>query len=179
MPHTACFHFSFSLGEGPLLPSQGHHTVHRHYPGRLGMGRSITDNLQGHYSSCQSKDRGFLLPASPVTRRCLLSRATSSLQPSSLACVSHSTPLPSTAGSSFLLPGSNRKLPLRSQGCERLTLRAVSIPRELGQAIREPVQPILVAPPSCPQSYLVAHLQSLSTSTFNRNSSFLLKHTLY
>lgn len=143
------------------------------------MGRSITDNLQGHHSSCQSKQRGFLLPPSPVTRRCLLSRATSSLQPSSLACVSHSTPLPSTAGSSFLLPGSNRKLPLRSQGCECLTLRAASIPRELGQAIQEPVQPSLLAPPPCPQSHLVAHLPSLSTSTSNRNSGFLLKHALF
>lgn len=116
--HTECLHFSLCT---------------RHHPGRLGMGSSITDNLQGHHSSCQSKDRGFLLPPTLVTRRCLLSRVTS-LQPFSLASVSHSTPLPLTAGSSFLLPSSNRKLPLRSQGCKCLTLRATSTPHRLSQA---------------------------------------------
>lgn len=96
-------------------------------------GTGTIDTLWGHHSSHQCKEQGSVLPTSPITGRCLLSRATSQ-QPavwsSSLTNASDPAPLPSTAGSSFLLPSSNRKLPLCSQGCKHLTLRAASIPHQ-------------------------------------------------
>lgn len=97
-------------------------------------------------------------------------------------CLPPHTP-PSTAGSSFLLPSSNRKLPPHSQGCKCLTLRGSCLHPTQAQpsSIARPYmsQYSLVAPPSCPQSHLLAHLQSLSTSTFNRSPGFLFKHSLF
>lgn len=148
-------------------------TLHSHHLGRPGMGGSITDTLQGHHSSCQSKDRRSL-SLSPGGACSAEPHLPGSRPPWPVSPTAHP---PSTAGSSFLLP--SRKLPLPSQGWKSLTLRAASAPRRLGKQHSQAMhsQPSLVTP-ILPQSHLLAPLQSLSTSTLNRAPGLLLKHAL-
>lgn len=116
-------------------------------------------------------------PLSPPHHQEVLTQQSRSPGPPPLADISHSSTLPSTAGSSFLLPSSNRKLPRTSQGCEHLTPGAATILRlpswVQAHARQPPPSPNPVALPPlhrgsepAPAPYTAQSLQQLQ---LNRN----------
>lgn len=131
---------------------------------------------RGCHSCCQHQHRAGSAPFPPHHQE-VLTQQSRSPGPPPLADISHSSTLPSTAGSSFLLPSSNRKLPRTSQGCERLTPGAATILRlpswVQAHAKQPPPSPNPVALPPLHRGSELAPAscatQSLQQLQFNRN----------